>query len=84
MKFERNNEGTCSRKTILEIENNKIISCEVVGGCNGNLQGISKLLKEMDVDEAITRLEGVRCGFKSTSCPDQIAQALISFKQQNN
>ena len=58
------------------IEDNKVRNVAFTGGCNGNLQGISHLVEGMDVNEAISRLEGIRCGFKSTSCPDQLAHAL--------
>lgn len=72
--------GVCSRKMEFDIIDGKISNLKVVGGCHGNLQGISALVEGMDVDEAITRLEGIRCGFKSTSCPDQLAKALKSNK----
>ena len=68
--------GVCSRAVHIEVEDHIIQNVQVVGGCNGNLQGISSLLKGMTVDEAIRRMDGIRCGAKSTSCPDQIAQAL--------
>ena len=68
--------GVCSRKFIIEVEDGTIRSVEVFGGCSGNLQGLSALLKGMSAEEAIGRLEGIRCGMKSTSCPDQIARAL--------
>ena len=64
--------GVCSQS----IEDNKVKNVSFVGGCNGNLQGISRLIEGMDVNEAISRIEGIRCGFKSTSCPDQLAKAL--------
>lgn len=82
MKFEYNPSGVCSRHFTFEIEDNKVTSLKVEGGCNGNLNGISKLLVGMEVDEVINRLQGTTCGFKNTSCPDQIAKALQSFKQQ--
>ncbi len=72
--------GVCSRKITLEIEDNIIKTVAFEGGCNGNLKGISSLVEGMDVDFAISRLEGTKCGFKSTSCPDQLAQALIEYK----
>ena len=72
--------GVCSRQMIIDYENDKIVDVKVIGGCNGNLQGSSKLLVGMDVHEAINRLEGIRCGMKSTSCPDQIAKALKTIK----
>ena len=72
--------GVCSQLMDIEVEDGKIESVKVTGGCSGNLQGISSLLKGMDVDEAISRMEGIRCGVKATSCPDQIAQALKQYK----
>lgn len=64
----------------IEVEDGKIVSVRVTGGCSGNLQGISRLIEGMDVDEAIKRMDGIRCGVKATSCPDQMAQALKQFK----
>ena len=69
-------QGVCSQQMEFDVEDGKIRRLEVLGGCSGNLQGISRLVEGMDVDEVIRRLEGVRCGFKPTSCPDQLAQAL--------
>ena len=60
----------------IETEGKKIKRLKVTGGCSGNLQGISRLVQGMDIEEAISRLEGIRCGFKPTSCPDQLAKAL--------
>ena len=71
--------GTCSSSIDIEIKNGVIESVKFTGGCNGNLQGISALVKGMSPEEAISRLKGIRCGFKSTSCPDQLAQALKSM-----
>lgn len=68
--------GVCSRAFEIEVEDGVIQSVQVVGGCNGNLQGISSLLKGMKVEDAVQRMEGIRCGMKATSCPDQLAQAL--------
>ena len=68
--------GVCSQSIDFDIEDNKVKNVSFVGGCSGNLQGISRLIEGMDVNEAISRIEGVRCGFKSTSCPDQLAKAL--------
>ena len=76
MQFEYNTKGTCSRQIIFEIEDGKVKNVQYIGGCNGNLQGISALVTGMKVDEAISKLRGIRCGFKNTSCPDQLAQAL--------
>ena len=80
MKITYRPKGVCSKLMDIDVEDGKIESVKVTGGCSGNLQGISSLLKGMDVDEAISRMEGIRCGFKSTSCPDQIAQALKQYK----
>ena len=68
--------GVCSTSIDIHLDNGIIRSASFTGGCNGNLQGISKLVEGMDAKEAIERLKGIRCGFKSTSCPDQLAQAL--------
>ncbi len=68
--------GVCSQLMEIELEGNIIRSLKVVGGCDGNLKGISRLVEGMDADEAIRRLEGIRCGFKPTSCPDQLAKAI--------
>ena len=69
-------QGVCSLQMDIDVEDGVIRSVEVLGGCSGNLQGISRLVEGMDVDEVIRRLEGIRCGFKPTSCPDQLAKAL--------
>ena len=68
--------GVCSRLMRVEVENGIICKVEVQGGCSGNLQGISRLLVGMPVQQAVERMEGVRCGGKPTSCPDQLAKAL--------
>lgn len=75
--------GVCSSAIDIDVENGVILSVSFTGGCNGNLQGISSLVKGMKVEDAISRLKGIRCGFKSTSCPDQLAQALESIKQNS-
>lgn len=75
--------GVCSQSIEINMNGNVIDSVAFTGGCNGNLQGISSLVKGMTAKEAISRLKGIRCGFKSTSCPDQLAQALESVLQQN-
>lgn len=81
MQYEYKTKGTCSQKIFFEIEDNKVMNVEFLGGCNGNLQGIGKLVEGMDVDEVITRLEGIHCGMKPTSCPDQLATALKNAKK---
>lgn len=68
--------GVCSQLIKVDVEDNIIKNVEFVGGCAGNTQGIASLVKGMDVDDAISRIEGITCGFKSTSCPDQLAKAL--------
>ena len=68
--------GTCSRMVILDIEDGIITECAFVGGCAGNTQGVARLLEGMTIDEAIERLEGINCGGRGTSCPDQLARAL--------
>ena len=80
MKFTYRPKGVCSQLMEIEIEEGRLAGLKVMGGCDGNLQGISRLVVGMDVDEAIARLEGIRCGYKSTSCPDQLAQALKAMK----
>lgn len=72
--------GTCSSAINLEVEGDIIKSVSFTGGCNGNLQGISRLVEGMKVEDSISRLKGIRCGFKNTSCPDQLARALESLE----
>lgn len=69
-------QGVCCQKIDFDIEDGKVTNVHFLGGCNGNTQGISRLIEGMDVNEAISRLEGIQCGFKGTSCPDQLAKAL--------
>lgn len=77
--------GVCSREMRVEVEDGIIRRVEVIGGCNGNLKGISRLLVGMRAEDAIGKLEGVRCGFKPTSCPDQLSKALREcLKKQAN
>ena len=83
MKITYRPKGVCSQLMDIEVEDGKIESVKITGGCSGNLQGISSLLKGMDVDEAISRMEGIRCGIKATSCPDQIAIALEKALEQS-
>ena len=82
--YEYSPEGVCSNKMIFNIENNIIKNIKIIGGCPGNGLGISSLLKDLDIDEAIKRLEGIKCGFKPTSCPDQIAKALKEYKEKRD
>ena len=76
MQYEYKTKGTCSQKIFFDIEDGKVKNVQFLGGCNGNLKGIGALVEGMNVDEVISRLEGTRCGMKSTSCPDQLATAL--------
>ena len=73
--------GVCSQRMTVEIEDGIIRSLRIMGGCSGNLQGISRLVEGMEAEEDIKRLEGIRCGFKPTSCPDQLAQALKQARE---
>lgn len=73
--------GTCSRQVEIDLENGRIVSVKFIGGCAGNTQGVAALLVGMTVEDAIERLSGIRCGFKPTSCPDQLAQALINHQK---
>lgn len=75
-KYSYKTQGTCSTQINIEVENGVLNDVEFFGGCNGNLQGISRLVKGMKIEDVIKRLEGICCGFKPTSCPDQLAQAL--------
>ena len=80
MQFEYKTKGTCSQRIFFEIEEGKLHNVQYLGG--GNLQGIAKLVEGMDVDEVIKRVEGIQCGMKPTSCPDQLATALKEAKEQ--
>ena len=74
--------GVCSRQMTFDIEDGLIRSVDIVGGCSGNLQGISRLVEGMKVEDAIQRMKGIKCGFKPTSCPDQLAIALSEAVQK--
>ena len=76
-------QGVCARSIEIDIEGNVIQNVRFIGGCSGNTQGVAALLIGMTVDEAIKRLSGLRCGFKTTSCPDQLAVALKQYIQKN-
>ncbi len=76
MTIEYTPRGVCSRKMIIEVEDGVVKSLKVIGGCDGNLKGISRLVEGMSAEDVIERLEGIRCGFKNTSCPAQLAEAL--------
>ena len=83
MKINYTPKNVCSRNMEIEIDDNGIIvDVNILGGCNGNLQGISSLVKGMSVEDVIKKLEGIRCGFKNTSCPAQLAEALKLYISQ--
>ena len=79
MQYEYKTKGTCSQRIFFEVEEGKVKNVQFVGGCNGNLKGIAALVEGMDVADVISRVEGIRCGMKATSCPDQLAKALKEF-----
>ena len=76
--------GVCSKKMIFNIKNNIIKNIQIIGGCPGNLLGINALCQEKNIDEIILKLKNIKCGFKDTSCPDQIAKALIEYKKKKS
>lgn len=76
--------GTCSSQIIIDYTGNIIDNVTFIGGCNGNLKGISQLVKGMTIDDVISKLENTTCGFKPTSCPDQLAKALKQIKEKEN
>lgn len=83
-KFTYTPKGTCSRVINFEIENNVILNCDIQGGCDGNLRGISRIIKNKTLSEVIEAFKDVPCGNKGTSCPDQIARALLIFQEQES
>lgn len=82
MQFQYKTKGTCSQLISFEIEDGKVKNVQFLGGCNGNLKGISILVEGLPVDEVISKIDGIRCGMKQTSCPDQLAQALKEAKKE--
>ena len=81
MQYTYKTKGTCSQMISFDVNDNIVTNVQFFGGCNGNLKGIAKLVEGMNIDEVIARIEGVKCGMKSTSCPDQLAQALKASKE---
>ena len=75
-------QGVCSREVSFDVKDNKITNVVFKGGCSGNTQGVARLIEGMDIDEAISRLDGIRRGMRPTSCPDQLARALKQYKSQ--
>lgn len=82
MEFTYRPRGVCSQMMEIETEGNTVKHVQITGGCHGNGQGVARLVEGMEIDEVISRLEGIRCGFKATSCPDQLAQALKALKAE--
>jgi uncharacterized protein (TIGR03905 family) len=83
MRFTHENQGTCSTHVDFEIDDEGIIrDVQFYGGCNGNTQGVSALVEGMKVEDVLQRLEGIRCGFKNTSCPDQLCRAIRQAMEQ--
>lgn len=82
--FEYTPKGVCSSKIIFNIDNNKVLDAKIIGGCPGNSLGIRSLLKDQEIDYIIDKLDGIKCGFKNTSCPEQIANALKEYKQKRD
>ena len=80
MQFEYKTKGTCSQHILFDVEDGKVKNVQFLGGCNGNLKGIGALVEGMDIDDVIARVDGIRCGGKETSCPDQLATALKQAK----
>lgn len=80
MQYEYRTQGVCSSKIIFDVENDIVTNVRFIGGCSGNTQGVSRLTEGMHIDEVITRLKGIKCGMKATSCPDQLAKALMEAK----
>ena len=81
MEYIYKTKGVCASQIKFDINKDVISNIQFIGGCNGNLQGISSLVKGMKCEDAISRLEGIKCGFKPTSCPDQLAQALKAISK---
>ncbi|MEA5026161.1 MAG: TIGR03905 family TSCPD domain-containing protein [Erysipelotrichaceae bacterium] len=79
MRYEFKPSGVCSTKYIFELEDNRIVKANVIGGCDGNLQAICRLIEGSAITDVIGKLQGIRCGFKKTSCPDQMAKALSAY-----
>lgn len=81
MKYNYKTKGTCSTNIEFTVEDDKIYNVKYTNGCNGNLQGISRLVEGKEIDEVISKLKGIKCGFRQTSCPDQLAKALEEVKE---
>lgn len=85
MQYIYNTQGTCSKQIIVDVNDKNIIeNVKFIGGCNGNTKGISQLVKGENIDDVIEKLQGITCGFRPTSCPDQLATALKQIKKKEN
>lgn len=82
MEYIYETKGTCSKKIVIELQNDIIKKVTIIGGCAGNTMGVSKLVEGMQIDEVISKLKGIPCGTKGTSCPDQLAKALEEIKKK--
>ena len=80
--YEYKTKGTCSAKILFDVKDNKVYDVKFLGGCNGNLKGIAALVDGMSADEIIAKCSGIKCGFKNTSCPDQLAKAVAAAKAE--
>ena len=80
MQYEFKTSGVCAAKIVFEVEDEIVHNVRFIGGCSGNTQGVAKLAEGMKANEVISRLQGIRCGMKATSCPDQLAKALVAAK----
>ena len=82
MQYTFKTKGTCAQMISFDVEDNKLSNVQFYGGCNGNLKGIGSLVEGMDIDDVINKLEGIKCGMKQTSCPDQLAAAWKAVKNE--
>ena len=82
MQYSYTPHGVCSRAILIDAEDGIVKNVQFVGGCSGNTQGVARLIDGMDIDEAISRIEGIQCGFRPTSCPDQLAKALKKVAEE--
>lgn len=83
MQYEFRPSGVCSSKIVLDVDGDTVQQVQFFGGCSGNSQGIGVLVQGMKIDDVIRRLRGIRCGRRNTSCPDQLAQALLLYQSKN-
>ena len=75
--------GVCSREITFDVVDHKCVNVRIKGGCSGNTQGVARLAEGMDIDEVLQRVEGIKCGARPTSCPDQLARAIRQYKEEN-